>query len=325
MSDALSPDAIAQLFAAAEEGNLPEGPRAPERRAHSIRKINFGRPMMLSLSEQRRFERAHTTYCSDASVRLSSELLTTIELEVINSSQLTWGGAVDDVPQPSVLGVAMCAPGEGKILMCAEEALVLRMIERLLGGSYTETQPSRKLTEIDMMLAGRAFEGLLAPLSGVWRGLLGLHPSFVGFEPRERCLELLPSTEPTLELTIEARDERSSSTISLLVPHATIKTATKSLGATAPDRPGDGEDDGSAEAMRVALSPVRLEVRAEAGSTGLTIGEVLALGKGDVVRLGVAGSARIVAGESPLQRVRPGLSGNRRAVQIVESVGVPRE
>jgi flagellar motor switch protein FliM len=317
MTDVLSADAIAQLFAAAEEGNLPEGPRAPERRARSIRKINFGRPMMLSLAEQRRFERAHTNYCLDAASRLSNELLTTVELEVINSSQLAWGGAVSDLPQPSVLGVAACTPGEAKVLICVEESLVLRMIERLLGGSFTETQPSRRLTEIDLMLARAIFAGLLAPLSTVWRGLLGLKLHLVDFESREKSLELLPSSESTLELTFEARDESASSTISLLVPHAAIKSATKSLGITKPDS-DEGDSVEEAEAMRSALGSVHLEVRAEAGEAGLTLAQVLSLSEGDVVRLGTAGSACITVGDSPLHRVRPGLSGKRRAVQIID-------
>ncbi len=320
MTDVLSADAIAQLFAAAEEGNLPDGTAPPERRARSIRKINFGRPMMLSLAEQRRFERAHTTYCLDAASRLSNELLTTVELEVINSSQLAWGGAIGDLPQPSVIGVAKCTPGDAKVLMCVEESLVLRMIERLLGGSFTETQPSRRLTEIDLMLARGVFEGLLAPLSSVWRGLLGLRLSLVDFESREKTLELFASNESTLELTIEARDDSASSTISLIVPHAAMKTATKSLGATTHD--SDDEDSvEEAEAMRSVLGSVKLEVRAEAGETGLTLAQVLSLSKGDVVRLGAAGSACIIAGDSRLHRVRPGLSGKRRAVQIVDRVG----
>jgi flagellar motor switch protein FliM len=140
----------------------------------------------------------------------------------------------------------------------------------------------------------------------------------VEFESREKGLELAPSTEPTLELTIEARDESASSTISLLVPYAAIKSATKSLGDTSTDA-DDAEE--SAGAMRGALSPVRLQVRAEAGSTGLTIGEVLALAEGDVVRLGTAGSACIIAGDMRLHHVRPGLSGRRRAVQIIEPAG----
>jgi flagellar motor switch protein FliM len=319
MTDVLSPDAIAKLFEAAEDGNLPDGPRE-QPRSQSIRKIDFARPMMFNLSEQRRFERAHTAYCSDAASRLTNELITPVELEVINSSQLSWSGALSEVPHFALVGVVACAPADSKILMCVEEALVLRMIERLLGGSFTDKPVSRKLTEVDMLLARNVFEWLLAPLSTAWRELLGLELSLVDLESRQECVELIPATEPTLELTIEARDESSSSTISLLVPQVTIKSAGKSLGDSSAEGP-DAAEEGTAEAIRAALAPVRLEVRAEAGEIGLTIGEVLGLGEGDVVRLGTAGSACIVAGDRRLHRVRPGLCGRRRAVQIIEPAG----
>jgi flagellar motor switch protein FliM len=343
MSDALSPDAIAQLFAAAEEGNLPEGSRAPERRAHSIRKINFARPMKLSLVEQRRFERAHASFCADASMRLSDELRSSVGLEVINSSQLNWQAALDDVPQPSILGVVECSdrrlavprgsdrrgasPGQNTMLICVEEALALRMIERLLGGSYTDTQVARELTEIDLTLIRVIVEGLLTTLSSVWRRLLGLSLGLVELTAQETSPELLPPDLPTLALTIEVRDKSASSTIVLLVPHTAIEAASKSLGNNSSNDAPDGRAPGDEgfEAIRSALGPVRVQVRVEAGSTGLTIGEILALGKGDVVRLGVAGSACIVAGQSPLHRVRPGLNGSRRAVQIIEAAGVARE
>ncbi len=286
--------------------------------------------MKLSLVEQRRFEQAHATFCRDASVRLSSELRSSIELEVINSSQLTWDAALGDVPQPSILGVAACAPGEATIVICIEEGLVLRMIERLLGGSYTDIPDPRNLTEIDTALARGIFEGLLGTLSTVWQGLLGLSLSLVEFETHgssqaeshTTSLDLMPRGQPTLELTIEARDHSASSTILLLVPHTAIESASKSLGdSSAKDADGLANGEDSSEAVRSALGAVRVEVRAEVGAIGLTIGEVLSLGEGDVVRLGAAGEAGITVGDNRLHNARPGLSGNRRAVQIVEPVG----
>src|SRR5271165_3524374 len=160
MSDLLSAEEIAQLFADAEQGSLPEGPRRRAKRSHSIRKIDFSRPIKLSMAEQRRFERAHASYCRDASIRLSGELRTPVELEIINVSQLSWQGALEDVPQPSIRGVLACAPGKAAILVCIEEALMLRMIERLLGGSYTETLDPRRLTDVDTTLARHVIEEL---------------------------------------------------------------------------------------------------------------------------------------------------------------------
>ncbi len=329
MTETLSADDIAQLFAAAKDGKLPDEQRARTRRQRSIRKIDFSRPMKLSLVEQRRFEQAHATFCRDASVRFSSELRSSIELEVINASQLTWDAALGDVPQPSIVGLAACAPGEATILICVEEGLVLRMIERLLGGSFTDTPVPRALTEIDRALARGIFEGLLDTLSPVWQGLLGLGLSLREleshdsgqFESHNSSADLVPRGQPTLELTIEARDESASSTILLLVPHTAIESASKSLGdSSAKDADGQAGAEDSSEAVRSALGAVRVEVRAEVGAVGLTIGEVLALGEGDVVRLGTAGEAGITVGDNRLHNARPGLSGKRRAVQIVEPV-----
>jgi flagellar motor switch protein FliM len=316
MSDVLSASEIAKLFEAAKQGNLPEGPRQQARR-RSVRKVDFSRPMKLSPSEQKRFEQAHANFCRDASVRLSSELRSSIELEVIGSSQLSWQSALGDVPQPAILGVARCDPGEGMILLAIEEGLVLRMIERLLGGSYTERQPSRSLTEIEAGLARYVFERLLCTLSVVWEELLALSTSFVGLELQDTSLEYLSPSQPTIELTIELRDALAASTILLLVPHNAIESAGKSLADSR--SPADGASEGTAAGgLRGALGGVRVQVRAEAGAVGLTLGEVLSLGQGDVIRLGEAGAAGIAVGANRLHHARPGLSGGRRAVQILD-------
>lgn len=326
MSDLLSPDEIAQLFAAAKEGNLPEGPRRRTRRSRSIRKVDFSRPMKLSLVEQRRFERAHATFCRDAAACLSSELRAGLDLEVINSSQLTWQAALADVPQPSVLAIATCQPGAAVILLTLEEPLLLRMIERLLGGRFTDTPAPRGLTEIDLALGRRMFEELLRTLSSVWLELLGLTVSAQGFELHNTSLEYLPAIQapiqPTLELTIEVRDQSASSTILLLVPFTAIERATKSLGgAGAKYEDGLSGVDTDGGSVRGALAGVNVEVCAEVGQVELTIGEVLALEQGDVISLGAAGNVGITIGDRRLHEAQPGLSGNRRAVKIIDTKG----
>lgn len=320
MSGVLSAEEIAKLFEGAREGKLPDG--APERRAHSVHKIDFSRPMKLSLVAQRRFERAHEGFCRQAGDHLTGELRAPLELEVIDCSQVTWQTALEEVPQPSILGVAACGPGEA-IVVCVERGLVLRMIDRQLGGSFTDIPHPRELTDIDALLARHAFAMLLGPLSATWQELLGLRLSFVGFDLQNTPLEFTSEIQPTLELTMEVRDECASSTILLLVPHTAIETASRQLDrrdASAAEGHGEQADAGIGSALRRAA----VEVRAEAGATTMTIAEVLALGKGDVVPLGAAGDAGIVVGDSRLHDVRVGLCGNRRAVQVVGPAGGER-
>ena len=337
MSDVLTPEQIAE-FAAAGEALAAAGGQPP-RRPRRIREIDFSRPTKLSPVEQNRFEQAHAGFCRAMSLRLSTELRSSIELEVVNSAQLTWAAALRDVPQPSILAVASSAPPkrrrsdensaepgqhtpvETSILISVDQLLLFRMIERLIGGAHTDTEISRGLTEIEAGLARRIFSSLLTTLSVAWQELLGVSLRLVDLESQSVSVELAAPSDPTLVLTMVATDRAGSAPISLLVPYASIAAATKRLSGKAPDNnneEGRQPGDEAAEAMRSAIGGVDVELRAEVGAVALTISEVLALGEGDILRLGPAGSEGVFIGEKRLNRAKPGRSGGRRAVQIVD-------
>ena len=334
MSEVLTPQQLADVAASVADAQTAPGGTA--RRPRRIREIDFSRPTKLSPLEQTRFEQAHAAFCRSMSLRLSTELRTSIEFEVVNSAQLTWAAALRDVPQPSILAVAASGPRkrrrgddtpeepappvtETSFLISVEQPLLYRMIERLIGGGTTDTVIDRGLTEIELGLARRIFGSLLTQLSVVWQELLGVGLRLVDIESQNVSVELAAPSDPTLVLTMAAHDRAGSATISLLVPYASIAAATKRLGG----RSGENDEstkpgDESVEAMRSAMGNVDVELRAEVGAVSLTIGEVLALRIGDVLKLGQAGSEGVYLGEKRLNRARPGRSGGRRAIQIVD-------
>ncbi len=325
MSDVLSPDEIAQLVAAAKEGGLPVKQPERARRPRRVRELDFTRPVKLAPDQQRRFERAHETFCRTASTRLSAELRSPIEFEIINVDQLTWSAALADVPQPSIFGVLATHPLETTVLIGVERALVFRLIERLIGGgdgSDRETPIERNLTEIETALTRRTFGALLELLSVVWQELFGLNLQLLDLESQVANVEIAPPSEPTLVVTIEVRGQKASSTISLLVPHRSIAAVDDRLSGQFDIGEAPAPDAEIGEAVRHAIGAVEIEVRAEVGAVELTIGDVLALGEGDIVRLGTqaSGGVFVCAGEVRLHRARPGRSGVRRAVEIVEQL-----
>ncbi len=322
MSEVLSPDEIAQLVAAAKEGGIPEKPAEKTRRPRRVRELDFTRPVKLAPDQQRRFERAHETFCRTASTRLSAELRSPIEFEIINVDQLTWSAALADVPQPSLFGVLSTQPLETTVLIGVELPLVFRFIERLDGGGETETPIYRNLTEIETALTRRTFTTLLELLSVVWRELFDLELQLLDLESQVANVEIAPPSEPTIVVTMEVRGPKASSTLSLLVPHRSIASVADRLSGQFDIGEAPAPDAEIGEAVRAAIGAVDIEVRVEVGALELTIGDVLALGEGDVVRLGTpaSGGVFLCAGDVPLHRARPGRSGNRRAVEIVEQL-----
>ena len=312
----LSPDAIAALVDAAKEGRLPEEAGPDRSRQRRMRTVDFTRPTKFTAEQERRIKRALDTFCRTASTRLSAELRMSLELEVISVNQLTWSNAHGQVPARSIACTVDVAPLGTRMLLSTEMNLVLSAIELLLGGSGTTVPRERRLTDIDWALARHFLDRVLAQLSVVFADLAELELSANALDMHVDTAQTAPVSEPTLAFTIEARMDRESATIALLLPHAAIAPVIDRLTAR---EDGDAVGDAhTADAVRSAVGRVEMTVRAEVASVELPIEEVLALRPGDVLRLDGRADEGVTlyADAVPVHRGMPGRSGGRRAVQI---------
>ena len=322
-NDVLSNEEVAALVEAARQGNVTptEEAPAPRRRAKRVRDIDFSRPNKFAADQLRRLERAHEACCRTIGSRLSTELLTPVELDVLEIDQLTWSLATNQIPQPSVCGVIECRPLGTQVLLTAELGLMLRLVERLLGSTgSTKTRP-RELTEIETALVSRMFNALLEHLSATWAELVETTMELRQIESQLANVNLAPPSEPTLMLTMEVRLDGTSSTIALVVPHRSVESV---LGKLSASQYGDTViEPGAVEAMRASVAAVNVEIRAEVAATEVTLEDVLALAPGDVLRFGVpaADGVRLYAGRVPAHRAQPGRNGNNRAVQVIGRLG----
>jgi flagellar motor switch protein FliM len=291
--------------------------RERRRRGGRVRAIDFTRPTKFLQEQQRKFFRAHETACRTTATRLSAELRTPVELEVLATDQMAWSSALTEIPHPSVLAIVDVHPIGSRVLLTAEFDSLLRMVDRLLGGSGNAPAEERALTEIEQQLIRRIFESVLEQFTPIWEELLGLRLSLLELETKPTNVQIAPPSEPTLTLTIEQRMDTSSSTLSIVVPYRSIEPVVDRLDRSF----ADGLADNSAEEeLRQALADVPVEVRAEVGAVELSLDQVLALRPGHVVHLRapVDTGVTLYANDVAIQRARPGRDGGQRAVEIVE-------
>jgi flagellar motor switch protein FliM len=316
----LSDEQVAALVAAAREGQLPEtGTRAPASRRRRVRRLDFTRPSKFTSDQQRRLERAHDNFCRSVSTRLSAELRTAISVELIDTAQLTWANALDEVPKRSVSGIVEVAPLDGRVLLTTELALLLGLLERLLGGRGVERPTERQLTDVDRALTKRVFNTLLDELTISFNDVADVRFGLVDLETERPPAQLAPLSEPTLAMTFEVKLGRASSTMVLLIPHRAIEPI---LRVT----PNVGDDEisaGAAAAVSEAMGEVVVQLRAEVGSVDMSLDRVLALRPGDILRLdGIAeeGAVTLFADAVGLQRCKLGRNGRHRAVGVIGPV-----
>ena len=320
-SGVLNDDQVAALVAAARDGQLPEsGSQAQVSRRRRVRRIDFTRPSKFTTDQQRRLERAHDNFCRSVSTRLSAELRTAISVELIDTAQLTWANALDEVPKRSVSGIVDVAPLDGRVLLTAELTLLLGLLERLLGGQAMDRPSERTLTDVDRALTKRIFQTLLDELSISFNDVAELRFGLVDIETERAPAQLAPLSEPTLAMTFEVKLGRASSTMVLLIPHRAIEPVLRAPVVAASDA---AISAGNAVAVGDALADVVVQLRAEVGSADMSLERVLALRPGDVLRLDGTteeGSVTLYADAVGLHRCKLGRNGRHRAVGVLGPV-----
>jgi len=317
----LTDDQVAALVAAAKDGQLPDGPtQAPASRRRRVRRIDFTRPSKFTTDQQRRLERAHDNFCRSVSTRLSAELRTAISIELIDTAQLTWANALDEVPKRSVSGVVDVEPLDGRVLLTAELSLLLGLLDRLLGGQGMDRPVERTLTDVDRALTRRIFVTLLDELTISFNDVAEVRFGLVDIETERAPATLAPLSEPTLAMTFEVKLGRSSSTMVLLIPHRAIEPI---LRAPVTDAADAAVNASTAAAVGDALGEVVVQLRAEVGSVDMALERVLALRPGDVLRLdgnAEEGSVTLFADDVGLHRCKLGRNGRHRAVGVLGSI-----
>jgi flagellar motor switch protein FliM len=287
----------------------------------TTKKIDFTRPTKFTPDHERRLQRALAAFCRTSSTRLSAELRLPIELEVADVTQLTWANAHDRLSSSALCAVVELERVGTQVLLAADSGLILTGIESLLSGPCDETPPERRLTEIDLALARRLFDGMLAQLTVVWRDLAGVDLALAGVDTQLETAQVAGVSEPTLSLAMRARMQGTEFMLTLLVPHRAIAPVEQRILG----RHADGDEAPSPaerQQLRDGLAGVEVELCAEIPGTEIPAARALLLEPGETLELGtrVADGLGLCVEGVRVLRAKPGRSGSRRAIQVTHAI-----
>lgn len=285
-----------------------------------MKTIDFTRPTKFTPDHERRLHGALAGFCRTSSTRLSAELRLPIEIEMAETTQLTWANAHDRLASSALCAVVELQPAETEMLLAADLGFILTGIESLLSGPCEETPPERRLTEIDLALARRLFEGLLGQMTVVWRDLAGVELKLAELDTQLETAQVAPVSEPTLAMTMQVRVRGNEFALTLLVPHRAIAPAEARILGRGADEEGPGPAE--RQHLREALAGVEIDLCAEIAGREIPASQALLLQPGDTLDLGarVAEGLALCAEGVPVLRAKPGRSGSRRAVQVTEAM-----
>jgi flagellar motor switch protein FliM len=324
MAEVLSQDEIDQLLSAISAGEIStEEVHAPKDQ-RKIKIYDFKRPDKFSKDQIRTVSIMHETFARLTTTSLSAQLRSLVHVHVASVDQLTYEEFIRSIPNPTTLAVVDMDPLKGSAILEIDPAITFSIIDRLFGGQGEGAKFSRELTDIEQSVMEGIIVRVLGNLRESWSTVIDLRPRLGGIEVNPQFAGIVPPQEMVVLVTLETKVGEVEGMMNLCIPYLTIEPIISKLsGQYWYSSARRGTTAENLNILRDRLSTVSVILTAEVGCMDISVRDVLALRPGDIIRLDavrVADPMPLKVGDRKKFLCRPGVLGNKLAVQIVKKV-----
>ena len=292
-------------------------PSAPER---SIKLYDFRRPDRFSKEHIRAIQNIHETFARVTASSLSSYLRSATTVSLSSIEQVVYDEYIHQLANPTLVNLIELQPLAGRIVVEMNMNLGLAMLDRMMGGAGQFNARRNELTDIEMVLLRSLGTTVSAGLKDGWTAVADLQPVLVETVLNADLVQAALPGDIAALLLFEIHTLGLSGTISICVPHPVIEPLMDRLNTQAwfssSSRKSGSDDD--LHRISDGIRGARLPIAVELGTTTISVGELLDIRAGDVIRLdrGVDGELPILAGKRARFVGRPGTLGGNRAIQV---------
>ncbi len=335
MTEILSQDEIDALLTAVSSGEsvpadigglggggAPTSSSAPVKRDKKRLKVyDFRRPDKFSKDQIRTLQMMHETFARLTTTSLSAQLRTLVHVHVVSVDQLTYEEFTRSIPSPTTMGIVNMDPLKGNAVIELDPSITFAIIDRLFGGKGESLKTKRELTDIELSVIEGILVRVLGNLRESWANVIDLRPRLGNIETNPQFAQVVPPNSMVVLTTFDTKVGDVEGMMNFCIPYITIEPIISKLSAQywySSIRKGVSTENLSL--LKEQLGEVEVEVIAKLGETELKFGEIAAIREGDIIRLDetIKQDAEVIIGSGPKFRGKPGVSGNRRAIQIRE-------
>jgi flagellar motor switch protein FliM len=324
MTEVLSQDEIDQLLTAISSGDVETEEIAQPADQRKIKIYDFKRPDKFSKEQIRTVSIMHETFARLTTTSLSAQLRSLVQVHVASVDQLTYEEFIRSIPNPTTLAVINMDPLKGSAILEIDPAITFSIIDRLFGGQGEGAKITRDLTDIEHSVMESIIVRILGNMREAWSQVIDLRPRLGQIETNPQFAQIVPPTEMVVLVTLETKVGEVEGMMNFCIPYLTIEPIISKLSAQywySTVRRGATTEN--LNILRERLSTIAVSVVAEIGSMDLTVRDVLSLRAGDVIRLQNTRTddpMYLKVGNKPKFLCKPGMVGNKLAVQIIKQL-----
>ena len=286
MADILSQEEIDALLEVVEEdGDTESVESGEEGDERQIILYDFKRPNRVSKEQLRAVKGIHDKMARNLAAQISSIMRSIVEIQLHSVDQMTYGEFLMSLPSPTSFNVFSVKPLDGSCVIEINPSIAFPMIDRLLGGLGESFESTRELTDIELNLLDAILRVIMQRLKEAWGPITDMYPVVETKESSPNVVQVVSQNEIVIMVVMEIIIGNSSGMINLCYPVIYLEPILSRL-ANRDIMLGDTSAKKSRNKELNALVG-RAEVFNEAiiGEADLSVGELLDLEEGDVIRL----------------------------------------
>lgn len=324
MTEILSQDEIDALLTAISTGEADTTDYTAVKEQRKVKIYDFRRPDKFSKDQIRTLQMMHETFARLTTTALSAQLRALVSVHVASVDQLTYEEFIRSIPNPTTLAVINMDPLKGSAVLEIDPSITFTIIDKLFGGTGESTKISRELTDIELSVMEGIIVRILGNLREAWSNVIDLRPRLGNIETNPQFAQIVPPNDMVVLVTLETKVGEVEGMMNLCIPYITIEPVISKLSAQYwYSSIRKGATDENAAIIQSRLESVELPIVVEVGEVEITMEELLAIQVGDVIKLPntkINSDMTVKIGGRKKYKCRPGVIGNRVAVQIGEKI-----
>jgi flagellar motor switch protein FliM len=279
-------------------------------------------PDRISKDQIRSLRTIHENFSRLLATYLSTVLRAMVDVNLLSIDQVTYSEYTMSLTTPASIYVMSSENLEGKIIMELSPALLLFLVDRLLGGGGETMINPREITLIEQNVVRGIINNMIGILNEVWGQAVDLNCKYSSFETDPQFVQIARSSDTIAVIFIEVKVKNSSYQMNICVPYYMLEPFLPKLSSQAVIGTTKKISEEDRLLLRQTLQASKLQVAAQLAKARLSIREFIDLKRDDVIKLVTTTDQElpVLVGDKIKFTGFPGKSGRFRAIRITRTV-----
>ncbi len=286
----------------------------------SVVAYDFKHPNRVSKDQIRTLENMHDNFAGHFGSTLSSTLRTIVDVDLVSVDQITYSEFIMSLVAPSSTYTFSASPMEGVCLVDFNPTLTFSIIDRMFGGHGKILETERELTGIERSVMNRLVSRLYKELQKSWIHLVQIEIEQKSFETNPQFIQIVPPGETVVVISFQVKLFSSTGLLTICYPYVSLEPIISKLSAQNwIDATKKKNMDADRKTNVHNVKKVQAQISAVLLQSSIKLREFMELQVGDVIPSvkKISDPVELCVNRRFKYEARPGLSGKKRAVQVL--------